>query len=53
MTDMPTPGRAPRLLFPLVLLAAGCADRPKAPPLVTEAVYQNDAIGLRFLTPEG
>ena len=41
--------------LPLVLLvaASGCTDRPKAPPLVHEAVYQNDKIGLRFLAPEG
>src|SRR5688572_22928786 len=38
----------------VALLALGCSsDRPKAPPLTNEAVYQNDKIGLRFLTPEG
>jgi hypothetical protein len=31
----------------------GCTERPKAPPLVNEAVYQYESIGLRFLTPEG
>src|SRR5258707_347216 len=45
------PCRRPALL--LVLLAAGCSDRPKAPPLTNDAVYQNEKIGLRFLTPEG
>ena len=40
--------------LPLVLLAAsGCRERPKAPPLVNEAVYQNSRIGLHFLAPEG
>src|SRR5262249_46264967 len=39
------------LLLPL--LFAGCSNRPHAPPLTTEAVYQNDAIGLRFLAPAG
>lgn len=39
-------------------IAAGLAfgwrpDRPKAPPLTNSAVYQNDALGLRFLVPEG
>lgn len=48
---MPTFGR--RLLLPLALLAAGCADRPKAPPLTTEAVYRNERAGVRFLAPEG
>lgn len=38
----------------LALAAFGCSpDKPKAPPLTNEAVYQNDKIGLRFLTPEG
>jgi hypothetical protein len=40
------------LLAPFVLLSA-CSDRPKAPPLTQESVYQNDAIGLRFLVPAG
>src|SRR5580700_9168564 len=31
----------------------GCTERPKAPPLVNEAVYQYESTGLRFLTPEG
>jgi hypothetical protein len=35
------------------LLSGGCTRRPKAPPLTNDAVYQNDAIGLRFLVPEG
>jgi hypothetical protein len=34
-------------------LAAGCSERPTAPALTNEAVYQNDKIGLRFLAPEG
>jgi hypothetical protein len=44
----------PSLRVALVaVLAAGCTERPKAPPLTNEAVYQNDKIGLRFLAPEG
>jgi hypothetical protein len=34
-------------------LAAGCSDRPRAPALRDEPVYDNPAEGLRFLTPEG
>ena len=37
----------------VAVAAAGCTERPKAPPLTNEAVYQNDKIGLRFLAPEG
>lgn len=37
----------------LLAVLAGCGEKPKAPPLSNEAVYQNDKIGLRFLTPEG
>lgn len=47
-----SPGPA-RLLLPFALLAAGCSDRPTAPPLVNEAVYRNEAVGVRFLAPEG
>lgn len=32
---------------------AGCSETPRAPDLTTEAVYQNDRAGLRFLTPDG
>jgi hypothetical protein len=32
---------------------AGCSDRPSAPALGPEAVYRDDAAGLRFLTPDG
>jgi hypothetical protein len=35
------------------LLSGGCTERPKAPSLTNDAVYQNDTIGLRFLVPEG
>lgn len=48
---MSTPGRG--FVLALALAAGGCADRPKAPPLVNEAVYQNDKAGVRFLAPEG
>lgn len=37
----------------LALLLPACADRPKAPPLSADSVYQNDEIGLRFLAPQG
>lgn len=47
----PMPRRPAALL--LVALSAGCADRPSAPPLVNEAVYQNAAAGVRFLAPDG
>lgn len=37
----------------LLLLVAACTDRPKAPPLTDEAVFRDDATGLRFLAPAG
>jgi hypothetical protein len=37
----------------MLLLATACTDRPKAPPLTDEAVFQDDRIGLRFLVPAG
>ena len=40
------------LVAPVALIVA-CSDRPKAPPLTQESVYQNDSIGLRFLVPAG
>lgn len=49
---MPTARRALALAL-AAALAAGCADRPKAPPLTTEAVYRSDAAGVRFLVPDG
>ncbi len=33
--------------------APGCQDRPRAPALANETVYQNDAVGVAFVTPEG
>ncbi len=36
-----------------MVLLAGCSDRPHAPALRDEPVYQNDAEGFRFLAPEG
>lgn len=42
-----------RVWVALALLAAGCSERPKAPPLTAETVFQNEDIGLRFLTPAG
>ena len=34
-------------------LAAGCADRPRAPALTNDAVYEDDRAGLRFVVPDG
>jgi hypothetical protein len=45
--------RTPAIVALLLAGACGCADRPKAPPLVNDTVYQNDRIGLRFLAPDG
>src|SRR4051812_13436397 len=42
-----------RTLPLLLLLAAACTDRPKAPPLTDEAVFRDDVSGLRFLAPAG
>jgi hypothetical protein len=35
-----------------IAAVGGCNERPQAPPLVNETVYQYELIGLRFLTPE-
>ena len=43
----------PLLALPLIVLACGCSDRPQAPPLTDEAVFQDDRVGLRFLVPAG
>jgi hypothetical protein len=40
-------------LLASIAAVGGCSERPQAPPLVNEAVYQYELIGLRFLTPEG
>jgi len=46
-------------LLPAVLLAlglaltAGCSAEPRAPPLVSESMFQNAEVGLRFLAPNG
>lgn len=45
------PARLPLLVLAVAL--AGCGGKPTAPPLVNEAVYQNDAAGVRFLAPDG
>jgi predicted Zn-dependent protease len=37
----------------LVALAGGCSDRPKAPTLTDEEVFDDDRAGLRFLVPAG
>src|SRR3954468_18379676 len=49
---MPT-RRTAALWLALVPFAAGCPERPKAPPLTNEPVYTNEKIGLRFLAPDG
>lgn len=49
----------PRLRTAGLILAAlaaslpGCQDAPRAPALANETVYQNDAVGVAFVTPEG
>ena len=42
-------------IFPITLLlfACGCPDRPRAPLLRDDPVYQNDREGFRFLAPDG
>jgi hypothetical protein len=40
------------VLLALALLA-GCQKRPRAPALVTEAVYENSGAGVKFLVPDG
>jgi hypothetical protein len=46
-----------RIAFPIwVLVAAaacGCADRPRAPALTTDAVFEDARVGLRFVVPDG
>lgn len=37
----------------LALAPLGCETRPRAPALTTEAVYENDVAGVRFVVPEG
>lgn len=37
----------------LALALVGCGDRPRAPVVSREAVFSDDAIGLRFATPDG
>src|SRR5262249_4905063 len=41
------------LVFVCAALWSGCKDRPRAPMLRGDPVYQNDKAGLRFLAPEG
>lgn len=41
------------LVVLLALGAGGCTDRPRAPALQNQPVYQDDQEGLRFLAPEG
>jgi hypothetical protein len=37
----------------LALAPLACESRPRAPALTPEAVYENDAAGVRFVVPEG
>ena len=41
------------LVIVLVALSAGCQDGPRAPALANETVYQNDAVGIAYVTTEG
>ena len=41
------------LALPLIAVAVGCSDKPQAPPLTDEAVFEDDRVGLRFLVPDG
>ncbi|OWK46367.1 hypothetical protein [Fimbriiglobus ruber] len=42
------------VVFAVAAACGGCDPaKPRAPALVNEAVYQNNDIGLRFMTPEG
>ncbi|MFO0926212.1 MAG: hypothetical protein U0736_04115 [Gemmataceae bacterium] len=51
------PMRSARPLLPALTLSllvlAGCSERPRAPVLRDDPVYQNDREGFRFLAPEG
>lgn len=41
-----------RLILPLAaIIAAGCEEKPKAPPLKYEALFQSDNARIRFLAP--
>ena len=37
----------------LITTASGCTDRQRTPPLVNEALYSYEKIGLLFFTPQG
>jgi hypothetical protein len=41
-------------LLPGLVAACGCSsDAPRAAPLTTDAVYQNDVVGVRMAIPDG
>lgn len=48
-----TPRLVALALASCALAQPGCEDRPRAPALTHETVYQNDAVGVTFVTPEG
>lgn len=52
-TDVPPGGRAGLPLLVVVLVVAGCTERPRAPVLRDDPVYQNDREGFRLLAPDG
>jgi len=41
------------LSLTMIALALGCDERPRAPSLQNEPVYQNSREGFRFMVPEG
>lgn len=45
--------RIQALLIAVAILSAGCTSRPHAPAIVNEAIYQNEAAGLRMQVPDG
>src|SRR5262245_60271828 len=40
-------------LLALLAMIAGCSDRPRAPALRNDPVYENTSAGIRFMVPAG
>lgn len=36
-----------------IVMVVGCSDRPRAPALTRDAIFQDDGSGLRFAAPDG